>query len=278
MGTLISLQAPDGHALRAYEAGDPGERRALILCHDHAGLSRPLRTEADALAGFGFRVVAPIVMDRAAPGMELGQTTRARAHGLALLSGVQPSAALLDVAAAALHLGAARIGIVGFDWGATLAWHAAARLPQLAAAVCYYGTGITALRQLAPLCPLQLHVGEADGEMPFAALDAIRRAHPATTIELYPEASHGFSCETGENFHPAAARAARDNMLAFLMRHMEAAPRADAPASVASEPAPPAETQDTPKPADADGLERKFGGRFGNGSGAQGTFGKRLCA
>ena len=52
----------------------------------------------------------------------------------------------LDIRAAmdyALGRGVGAVGMVGFCWGGVLTWRAACAQPDLSAAVCYYGGGMT---------------------------------------------------------------------------------------------------------------------------------------
>ena len=226
MGSYLNLTATDGHRPRAYAAGDPDEARGLVLCHGHAGLNRHVRRVADRMAALGFRVVAPALFDRAAPGLELADTTDDRARGVALAAQLLTAQIMLDVAAAAGAIGRSAIAVLGYDFGATVAWHAAANVPAFRAAVCFYGAGIADARQTTPRCPTQLHFGEYDDHIPAVYVEAIHHAQPAVAIEFYPETAHGFACGEMESFNRAAAEAAHDNALAFLQRHLGATQRA----------------------------------------------------
>ena len=63
---------------------------------------------------------------------------------------------------------AGKVGIVGYCWGGTVVWLAAARVPGLAAAVSYYGGGVPNFMDEQPRCPVMFHFGEKD------ALDSAR--------------------------------------------------------------------------------------------------------
>ena len=86
--------------------------------------------------------------------------------------------------------------------------------------MAFYGTGIADARQERPLCPMQLHFGAWDRLIPMADVDAIRHAQPDVAIEIYPTAGHLFACDESEAFNMEATESARDNMLAFLQRHL----------------------------------------------------------
>jgi carboxymethylenebutenolidase len=220
MGETIEVTAADGHSSGTFLAGNPAAERALILCHDAGGLNHHIRRQANRLAAFGFYVAVPALYDGAEhgrePGWRLEQTSAAAA-----IPGQPPLASLgTGIRAAMALLGRERIGIIGFGWGATACWHAAALTPGLRAGVAFYGTGIADARQERPLCPMQLHFGAWDRLIPMADVDAIRHAQPDVAIEIYPTAGHLFACDESEAFNMEATESARDNMLAFLQRHL----------------------------------------------------------
>ena len=153
MGETVELTAADGHTLAAYTAGPGDAPRALILCHDTSGLCGHMRRMADRAAAFGFRVVAPAFFDRIERGIDLHTHPDDLDRGAAIAARVTVAMQMNDSKAAMAHLACDRTGLLGFGWGATTAWRAAARLPDLHAAVGFYGTGIAEARQETPLCP-----------------------------------------------------------------------------------------------------------------------------
>jgi carboxymethylenebutenolidase len=224
LGNFFELTATDGHTLRAYVAGAASQPCSLVLCHDYNGLNASIRRRADCIAAMGFQVIAPDLLGRAEPELELRCTPADRARGKACAARIATEHTMLDVAAAMAALGQPGPAILGFGWGATIAWHAAATLPGLRAAVCFYGDGIANARQKTPLCPAQLHVGEFDDQVPSMHVEAVRHAQPQVAIELYAGAAHDFFCEEQESFNGIATDLARENMMVFLRRHMPVAP------------------------------------------------------
>jgi carboxymethylenebutenolidase len=238
LGSFVNLTAADGHRFRAYAAGAADQRRGLVVCHGHGGLNRHIRAIADRLAVIGFCVVAPALFDRAEPDLELSYTPADRARGRAAAAQIPIAQSMLDVTAAGAMLGRPATAILGYECGATVTWHAAAQLAALRAAVCFYGAGIAAAREATPLCPTQLHFSEFDDHISFADIEAVRHAQPSAAVEFYAGVAHGFACAEQESFHSGAAEAALDHTLVFLLRHMDAAPRARPAPQVAA----PAET------------------------------------
>src|SRR5690606_29526563 len=105
--------------------------------------------------------------------------------------------------------------VIGFCWGGTLAWLAAARLDGVAGAVAYYGTGIAANVGETPRVPVLLHFGERDANIPQADVDAIAAAHPGLALHRYP-AGHGFNCDARAAYDAACAQLAGERSEAFL--------------------------------------------------------------
>jgi carboxymethylenebutenolidase len=129
-------------------------------------------------------------------------------------------AALMDVAAALKAVASAgKAGIVGYCWGGTVAWVAAAKLDGLACAVPFYGGGILANKELEPRCPAMLHFGETDHAIPIAEVQAMKAARPELTVYIYP-AGHGFNCDQRGSYHAESAKLARERTLAFFRKQL----------------------------------------------------------
>ncbi|GBQ37733.1 dienelactone hydrolase family protein [Gluconacetobacter azotocaptans] len=220
MGTTITLTASDGHTLSAYMAGAPDAPRALVVVQEIFGVNHHIRAVCDEFAADGYRVVAPALFDRAERDVELAYDAQGVQTGLRLRAAIPPDRTLLDVMAAANALNDGKVGIIGYCWGGTVAWMAAARTRAFAAAVGWYGGGIAAQNDLVPHCPVQLHFGETDGSIPLSDVAAIRAAHPDVEILTYPHAGHGFGCSERDSFNAAATQLARTRSLAFLARHL----------------------------------------------------------
>ncbi|MBB2156234.1 dienelactone hydrolase family protein [Gluconacetobacter diazotrophicus] len=220
MGTITSLTASDGHTLSAYLAGPADASRALVVVQEIFGVNTHIRAVCDGFAADGYRVIAPALFDRAERDVELAYDSDGVQTGLRLRAAIAPEETLLDLTAAARALGPARIGIIGYCWGGTLAWLAACRTDLFAAAVGWYGAGIAAQKDLTPHCPVELHFGETDGSIPMSDIAAIRAAHPEVTIFTYPDAGHGFGCSERDSFNAQAASLARTRSLAFFEKNL----------------------------------------------------------
>jgi len=218
MGSQIEFTAADGRSLTGYEARPGGEPRGgVVVIQEIFGVTAHIRDVVDAFAAAGFHALAPAMFDRLEPGVVLPYTDidggRARVGKLARQDVVA------DVGGAVMHLaGSGRVGIVGYCWGGTVAWIAAATLP-VSAAVSYYGTRIVENLDLAPACPMQFHLGEMDASIPPERIGQVRAACPGGEFHLYP-AGHGFNCTDRADYHPDSARLAFERTLDFLGRHV----------------------------------------------------------
>ena len=221
MGTTVELTAADGHRCTAYRADPTGAPRGgLVVVQEIFGVNRHIRSVTDGYAADGYLAIAPALFDRVEPGFEIGYSPPEIERGRAFIPKIPLDHALLDVAAAVKALAAAgKVGIVGYCWGGTVAWAAAAKLDGLAGAVPYYGGGIAANAALQPKCPVLFHFGETDHAIPLADVERVRAAQPQQTFHIYP-AGHGFNCDQRGSYHAESARRARERTLEFLRRHL----------------------------------------------------------
>lgn len=210
----MRLRAADGHGFRAYHVPARGEEiGCILLAPEIFGINRHIRAVCDGFAADGYRVIAPDLFERAEPTVELAYDDAGVARGRALKGRVSTDDALLDLAAGLDALGGAA-AMVGYCWGGSLTWAAAARLP-LRAAIGYYGGDIGKNLDDSPRAPTLLHFGEQDHAIPLSVAEAVRARHPTVAVHLYP-AGHGFNCDERASHHPASAALARTRTLGLL--------------------------------------------------------------
>ena len=221
MASTATLAAADGHQFSAYVAQPTGAPRgALIVVQEIFGVNSHIRSVADGYAADGYLAVAPALFDRVAPGYETGYTPDEIARSRELMAKVSIDDALKDVAACVEYAkSAGRVGIVGYCWGGTVAWLAAARVPGLACAVPYYGGQMGKYVGETPRCPVTGHFGEQDTMPAPDQIRALVDAHPSVTAHFYP-AGHGFNCDQRGSFDAESARLARSRTLAFLAKQL----------------------------------------------------------
>jgi carboxymethylenebutenolidase len=222
---MIELIASDGHKFAAYRADPAGKPRGgLVVIQEIFGVNSHIKAVTDGYAADGYLAIAPALFDRVQRGFDVGYSPQDMTQGREVRAKVADDAALKDTEAAlkAAHLslgGAGKVGIVGYCWGGTIAWLAAAKLPGLAAAVPYYGGGILANASLEPRVPLMGHFGERDAHIPVDGVKKLAAQHPNHQIFIYA-ADHGFNCDQRGSYDAPAAKQARERTLAFLRQHV----------------------------------------------------------
>ena len=221
MGSIIKLTASDGVTIDAYRAEPAGTPRGgIVVLQEIFGINAHIRSVADRYAAQGYLAVAPALFDRVTPGLELGYDQDGMTTGMATLKQASPENTMKDVAAAVAEVAkAGKVAIVGFCWGGTLAYAAAARLDGIAAAVGYYGCGIASMLDAKPKVPVMLHFGEKDDHIPMSSVEAIRAALPDVPVFTYP-AGHGFNCDARGSYDKASADLALSRTLPFLKDHV----------------------------------------------------------
>jgi carboxymethylenebutenolidase len=221
-GRTISLHATDGHTLSAYVVRSAqAPRGGLVLLQEIFGLTAHVRSVCDHYAARGYHVVAPALFDRVQRHVELDNSEAGAGIGRELRGRIPWEQTLADVEASLQHISdAGKRATIGYCWGGTVSWRAAAHLAGVAAAVCYYPTQIGPYIAEQPRCPVLMHFGERD---PIATLEQagqLRAAQGAAVeIQVYP-AGHGFNCEDIANFHPPSAALALRRSLEFLAAHI----------------------------------------------------------
>ena len=226
MGHTATLTAADGFSLPAYVAEPVGEPQGgIVLLQDIFGVNSHIRSVADAYAAEGYRVVVPATFHRVRSDVALGYSEPDMGEGFALKTAVEalPAPGVMQDIQAAIDEAAqaGQVGIVGYCWGGLLAWRSACLLKGLAAAVPYYGGGMTTGAEIArkPQVPVLAHFGEQDHWIPLDTVEVFRQAQPEVEVQVYA-AIHGFNCDQRASYDEAAARLARQRTLAFFKQHL----------------------------------------------------------
>ena len=128
MGKMIELTASDGHKLGAYRAEPSGKPRGgLVVVQEIFGVNSHIKSVADGFAADGYLAIAPAMFDRVEKNFDVGYKPEDMARGRDVRAKVPNDAALKDVEAAIKTAsGAGKVGVVGYCWGGSIAWLAAA--------------------------------------------------------------------------------------------------------------------------------------------------------
>jgi carboxymethylenebutenolidase len=222
MSEHVTLKAADGHELDAYVARPAGEPIAgLVVVQEIFGVNAHIRSVTDSYAKDGFLAVAPALFDRIERGVELGYEGADMQRAVSFIPKLDLDKSLADVAAAVEFAGSSTgkaVGVIGYCYGGTLAWLAAARL-RPAVAVGYYGGRASNYASEELFAHVMLHFGRQDAHIPAEEVEKIHAAHPEVEIYWY-DAGHGFNCDARGSYNKEAALEARERSLAFLRKHL----------------------------------------------------------
>jgi len=116
-----------------------------------------------------------------------------------------------------------RMGVVGFCFGGSVANALAVRMPDLGAAVPYYGSQPAAADVARIKAPLLIHYAGLDERINkgWPAYEAALQANKVRyTMHMYDGVSHGFHNDTTPRYDEAAAELSWRRTLDFFNRHL----------------------------------------------------------
>lgn len=216
MSQWVFLDTPSG-PIEAWR-GDPAipAKGALVVVQEIFGVNGHIRGVCDRFAAHGFIALAPALFDHFGHRIELDYDPAGVARGRELVAKLGFERALEDVGAAARTLAAeARVGVVGYCWGGTVAFLANTRLSY--PAVSYYGGRTMPFVTEQLDAPMMFHFGENDPLIPPEDVARIREIHRDAEVFVYP-AGHGFNCEQRADYHEPSAALALERTVTFFAR------------------------------------------------------------
>ncbi|TDI07292.1 MAG: dienelactone hydrolase family protein [Acidobacteria bacterium] len=222
----IEYPSPQGSGtIRAYlarPANSSGNLPGVVVIHENRGLNPHIKDVARRTGLAGFLALAP---DALTP---LGGYPGNDDEGRTLQRQLDRGKMTEDFVAAALHLKShpecsGRIGVVGFCFGGGMANTLAVRLPDLAAAVPFYG-GQPAAEDVPKIkAPLLLHYAGLDARVNkgWPDYEAALKANGVTyTAHIYGGANHGFHNDTTPRYDQAAATLAWQRTIDFFNQRL----------------------------------------------------------
>lgn len=221
----VDVASPQGNgAIRAYVARPAGKvdkaLPVIIVAHENRGLNPHIEDIARRLALDGFLAVAPDALTTL--GGYPGDEDKARA-AFATLDRARIGE---DFVAASVHARTmegsnGKIGTVGFCFGGGIANLLATRLPDIRAAVPFYGSPPILTDVPKIKAELLIHYGGNDTRTNAAWPGyeaALKQAGIRYHAHIYEGAEHGFNNDTTPRFDKAAADLAWSRTLALFKR------------------------------------------------------------
>lgn len=208
MAEFITLNSKvDDAAFQAYHVEPQGRRRGgVIVLQEIFGIDEHIRADCERWGLAGFEALAPSMFDRQEPGYLGRRDTEGFALGRQYAQANGPDNALDDISTCLDYLRPrGPVFVVGYCYGGSMAWLAACRLGDLAAASSYYGSMVHNHAHETPRCPVILHFGREDHVIPMSQVEAIGAAQPNVPLHVY-EDGHGFNNRDGAAAHLARKR------------------------------------------------------------------------
>ncbi|MBJ6764719.1 dienelactone hydrolase family protein [Myxococcaceae bacterium JPH2] len=213
-GTKAYLSLPEGVS---------GPMPGIIVIHEWWGLNEHVQHWADRLAAEGYAALAVDLYG--------GKVATTRDEALSLLKAVNPEHALATLQAAQAFLQkeprirAPRTGTIGWCFGGGWSLTAAMSLPELTAAVMYYGTPVTDAQQLSRIHARLLALfGTKDASIPPDTVRAFEKALEDAGVQsriLEYDAGHAFANPSDARYDPRAASAAWAETSLFFQRNLK---------------------------------------------------------
>ena len=226
--TYVSYPSPTGNGnMRGYLARPANAGNAklpgILVIHENRGLNPHIEDIARKLALEGFMAFAP---DALTP---LGGYPGTEEKALAAFAKLDRDKLLEDFVAAARWLQArpdstGKLGAVGFCLGGGIVHQLAIRLPDLGAAVPFYGNTPDPADAVKVKAPLLVHQADMDERInaSWPAYEAaLQAAGVRYTVYRYPGTQHGFNNDTTPRYDAAAARTAWERTMSFFKARLQ---------------------------------------------------------
>jgi carboxymethylenebutenolidase len=215
-----------GDEIAAYLArpAEEGIYPAVLVCHENRGLNAHIQDVARRFAKAGYVALAVDLLSR-----EGGTAGHGSDEVPGLLGQASPERHVADFIAGFEYLQGVdfvdgkRIGMNGYCFGGGVTWDVATQLPELKAAVPFYGRAPD-LSQVPNIQAAVLGVyGELDSRI-NAGIEALEQALQDSgvthQINIYPGANHAFHNDTGGRYVQEQATQAWQDMLAWFKEYL----------------------------------------------------------
>ena len=233
--------SPDDPALQAGPVQFPGNAAAtlqgylarpknggpfavVLVCHENRGLTDSIRDITRRFAQAGYAALAVDLLSRKG-----GTRAFSFDEVPGELGNIPPEQFVQDFQSGLEYLKSQsfvriqRVGMVGFCFGGGVTWKAAVNLPDLCAAVPFYGPP-PPLEDLPKIQAAVLAIyGGNDTRITQTAQaveEAMQKNHKTFAKIIYPNADHAFFNHTGPRYNPEAAQDAWSKTLAWFQKYL----------------------------------------------------------
>ena len=221
-----TVSSPQGNgSIRGYfvrPASANGKLPGVLVIHENRGLNPYIQDVARRLGTANFLAFAPDGLT------SVGGYPGDDEKGAELFARVDENKMFEDFVSSVDWLRSrpectGKVGVVGFCFGGTMANKLAVRLPDLAAAVPFYGRQPPAADAAKIKAPLLLHYASLDTRITEgwpAYEEALKANHVTYTAYVYEGVNHGFHNDTTPRYDEAAAKLAWQRTLDFFEKYL----------------------------------------------------------
>jgi carboxymethylenebutenolidase len=196
----------------------------ILICHENRGLTSHIQDVARRFAKAGYVGLAVDLLSRQGGSAAVGEGSVPGA-----LSNIDPTQFVEDFKSGWHYLGeqsyadADRVDMTGFCFGGGVTWQMAVNMPELLAAIPYYGPHPL----VSDVPKINAAVLGIYGELDSRINGGIPAIEEAMVVNgkiyekmIYPNANHAFNNDTGSRYNPEAAQDAWARSLAWFERYV----------------------------------------------------------
>lgn len=232
----------NGETMEGYLTRPEAEGRhpAVLVIQEIWGVNSHIQSVTDRLPSQGYVGLAPAMFHREGR-MTLGLYEEIQT-AVGWMGNCTDAGIIADIQGAVDYLKAQpfvdpqRIGIVGFCFGGRVSYQAACNVPDLKAAVVYYGgrilqalggDGPAPIEQTSNINAPVLGLFGEDDQNPtpddVATIEAQLKKHNKTyEFHMYPGCGHGFHCDGRPSYRPEASQDAWGKTIGWFDKYLKA--------------------------------------------------------
>lgn len=192
----------------------------ILVCHENRGLTAHIQDVTRRFAKAGYVSLAVDLLSRQGGSAAVGESNVPGALG-----NINPAQFVDDFKSGWRYLGeqpyadTVRVGMTGFCFGGGVTWQVAVNMPELLAAIPYYGPHPVVSDVMEINAAVFAVYGEQDSRI-NSGIPAIEEAMMANgkiyEKMIYPNAGHAFNNDTGSRYNPDAAKDAWERSLEWF--------------------------------------------------------------
>lgn len=220
----VEYQGVNG-TMKAYVARPKaaGKYPTVVIIHENRGLNAHIEDVARRAAQAGFLAVAPNILSTVMPAPATEDESRAA------FSALKPEENLANFMKAFDYLATrkdsnGKYGCVGFCWGGAMANNLAVNVPNLKAAVAFYGRQAATADVPKIKAPIQLHYASLDERVNAGIKeyeDALKANNKTYELHMYEGVNHAFHNDTSAaRYNEAAAKLAWGRTIDFWKKYL----------------------------------------------------------